>query len=199
MKTLSSVVLLSLLSLPCFGQAAQHNLGETAAQFASSENLKSHDVFCRDARAKKKNCEDVLRAGNGSLHFKKGGLANQTASGIDVILFGTDYVFENGSLTKVSVVSDNEFLQVQRDFEARFGQPTKTYTSTSENGYGKKFDLRNAYWDVGNGRGALMEESVEFVVAPEWPKNAPSGYVHIVRAVVSEGSTKAEDAKHVSF
>jgi hypothetical protein len=193
------------ISAPKNYPVAQHTLGETASHFAAAEpSVLDKKRKCLNGEKKYKNCADVLQNGNGTVRFEHGGLVNSDSSGTELYPFFTEYKFNEGLLIAITINTDNSYSQVVDDFSARYGNPSKSWTETSQNAMGAQFHLDNSAWDLPEGARALVKDDITFIVPPGWASKVQKekGYVHVTKAVIlsaSEVSKLPNLIKHENF
>lgn len=66
-------------------------------------------------------------------------------------------MFNAGKLVEIDVFVYAPWEDLFRETVAKFGKPTKQYTSTMQNGYGAKFDTQNASWSTPTYEAGLYE------------------------------------------
>ncbi len=84
------------------------------------------------------------------------------------------------------------FEEIVSSATRRFGDPHR-FTTTVQNAYGAKFDLRNARWDFSAGGSLLVSEELHFETG------IVSGYMHPIYIVLTDGVDRQQKPKTDPF
>lgn len=179
------VLALALLTAsPAFAQTADHDpapvevkghtMGETLNAYLSKEGRDPEINTCqsltqnpkdKEAHKEAKKLKLTPQACQGLIAGMNGSRIQTNMNGSGSYCVGTlrcGATFEGTHLVKITMHVSEGFAATLPSLESKYGKPVATSTETLQNGYGAKFEVGRAMWNMPDGTVILATEDITF-------------------------------------